>query len=181
LLKAFLAELTGVPTPYSARGNAIDFGNTLVSQGYAQPVTDCSQLTPGDILVYDEGTLYGHIALYIGDNQLFEENCALPPATKTPNGTWTSRIGDYRPATYIYRLLKQYFTDNEQEDNNMRQVDNKGDGALHWFTDTHFGGYHDYDELVADLNNGQAVLPVIDWSDRSAPWDVRIESTRIRI
>jgi hypothetical protein len=162
------------------RGNAIDFGNTLVAQGYATRVSD---LQVGDILVYDEHNEYGHIASYLGENEMFEENCTMSPAHLAPNGTWTSRIGVYRPATWIYRMLPQYYnnSNNYQKGNEMRQVYNKGDGALHWFTETHWGDYHNYDELQADLNTGQAILPVIDWSNRSAPWDARIESTRVRV
>ncbi|MDR1448423.1 MAG: CHAP domain-containing protein [Candidatus Ancillula sp.] len=179
LVKCFLAECCdGINSPYGARGDAIDFGNTLVAQEYADQTT--GELVPGDILVYDEGTQYGHIALYIGNEQLFEENAAYPPASLASNGTWTSRIGAYRNATWAYRMRHQYYNNNEQEgQDNMRHVYNKGDGALHWFTDTHYGGYHDYDELQADLNTGVAKMPVIDWTDPNYPLWVRCEATRI--
>jgi hypothetical protein len=181
LIKAFLAECCdNISEPYSARGNAIDYGFTLNEQGYTDSVYS-NILLPGDILVYHTNSQYGHIALYIGNNQIFEENCQLAPATLAYNGTMTSRIGTYRQANFIYRLKKQYYNEDNKEENNMRKIYNKGDGALHWFTDTHFGNYHNYDELQADVNNGVAQLPVIDWSDRSAPWDVRIESTRVEI
>ncbi|MDR1447370.1 MAG: C40 family peptidase [Candidatus Ancillula sp.] len=180
LVKAFLTECCdGISDPYGARGNAIDFGNTLVNQGYADQIT--GELVPGDILVYDVGTAYGHIALYIGGEQLFEENAAYPPASLASNGTWTSRIGAYRSATWAYRIRPQYYNNNNQEEgqDNMRHIFNTGDGALYWFNETHWGGYHDYDELQFDLNNGQATMPVIDWTDRRAPWDGRMKATRV--
>ncbi|MDR2082336.1 MAG: C40 family peptidase [Candidatus Ancillula trichonymphae] len=180
LIKAFLAECCeGVANPYAARGNALDFGSVLVAQGYAAQV---SNLQPGDILVYDVGTPYGHIALYIDDNRLFEENAAVSPATLAMNGTWTSRVGDYRTATSVYRLGEQYYNENTNGGSDMtRRLYNKGDGAIWWYTDTHYGAYSDGAQLDIDLQSGSAVLPVYDYTDRSAPWDIRIEQTRARL
>jgi cell wall-associated NlpC family hydrolase len=151
-------------------------GSTLVAQGCADKVST-QALQAGDILVYDEGTPWGHIALYLGNNLLFEENAAYPPATKAANGTYTSRIGTYRPATYVYRMKLQYYNNNNEKGKNMRKAWSDGK-SIYWFSDEYWGVYPNADALQIDINSGSVELPILDYSNRTAPWDARIKETR---
>ena len=86
LVKWFLNDNCAVKDPFSARGHAKDVGDTLVSQGYAYKV---GSLIEGDIVVWkkDAGN-YGHIAVYIGNNQVFESNAGVAGApSKYVNGS----------------------------------------------------------------------------------------------
>jgi hypothetical protein len=178
LVKCFLAECCDcIPNPYGSRGNAKDYGENLVEQGLA---TYATEPQAGDILVWTGGA-YGHIALYLGSGVLFEENSNLTPATLAPNGTYTSRIGLYRTPDKIYRLKPQYYNNEKKKGTIMRTLFNDGSGAIGWFTPTHWGYYSDPDELQVDINTGQATYPCIDWTNRSAPWDLRMKRTRIMV
>lgn len=76
LVKWYLAELTNVSNPHSARGHAMHFGDALVSEGWADRVGD---VRVGDIIVWPyDGGGYGHIGVYVGNGQVFEENVGLP-------------------------------------------------------------------------------------------------------
>lgn len=72
LNKWFLAEMTDVPAPFSARGDARYVGDTLVNQGHAVEVP-FDQRKPGDFVVYKYGT-YGHIGVLLSGDRLFEQN-----------------------------------------------------------------------------------------------------------
>lgn len=72
LNKWFLAEMTTVPNPFSARGDARYVGRTLVNQGHAIEVP-YNQRRRGDFICYEYGT-YGHIALQLSGGRVFEQN-----------------------------------------------------------------------------------------------------------
>lgn len=72
LNKWFLAEMTDVPGPFNARGDARYVGDTLVNQGHAYEVA-YDQRKRGDFVVYKYGT-YGHIGVLLSGDRLFEQN-----------------------------------------------------------------------------------------------------------
>ena len=80
LNKWFLAEMTDVPNPFSARGDARYVGQTLVRQGHAVEMP-FDQRKPGDFICYEYGT-YGHIALQLSGGRVFEENVNMPGTTR---------------------------------------------------------------------------------------------------
>jgi hypothetical protein len=110
LNKWFLAEMTDVPNPFSARGDARYVGDTLVNQGYAVEVP-YSQRQRGDFVVYKYGT-YGHIGVLLSGDRIFEENVNAGGAKrKLVDGdyVYSARIGSlsesWRPVRpNIYRI-----------------------------------------------------------------------------
>lgn len=110
LIKWFLAEMTNVPAPFSARGDARYVGDTLVRQGHAVEVP-YEQRRRGDIAVYKYGT-YGHINLILSNDRVLEQNVnAGGAARKFVDGAYVyaSRIGSlgesWRPVRpNIYRV-----------------------------------------------------------------------------
>lgn len=72
LNKWFLAEMTDVPNPFNARGDARYVGQTLVRQGHAVQIP-YEQRRRGDFAVFEYG-LYGHIGVLLDDDRIFEQN-----------------------------------------------------------------------------------------------------------
>lgn len=71
LIQQYLIQVFNIP--FKARGNAKDFGSSLVKDGLAIEVQVPSR---GDLIVYS-ATLknkYGHIAIYIDKNQMYDQN-----------------------------------------------------------------------------------------------------------
>jgi len=121
LVKWFMAEMTSVPSPFSARGHGRYVGKTLVAQGHAVEVP-YSQRKRGDIICYEYGE-YGHIAVQLSGGRVFEQNVNLGGVQrKLVDGAWVyaSRIGSetesWRRDAHVYRL-KSY---NEQGDPSMQ-------------------------------------------------------------
>ncbi len=115
-----LAEMTNVPNPFAARGDARYVGDRLVAEGHAIEVP-YEQRRRGDFAVYKYG-LYGHIGLILSGDRIFEQNANVGGAAKRvlADGTvvYASRIGSLneswrpvRPA--IYRILS--YTEEEDE------------------------------------------------------------------
>lgn len=109
LVKWFMAEMTSVPSPFSARGHARYVGKTLVAQGYAVEVP-YSQRRRGDIICYEYGE-YGHIAVQLSGGRVFEQNVNLGGVQrKLVDGAWVyaSRIGSeneaWRKDQHVYRI-----------------------------------------------------------------------------
>ncbi len=109
LLKWFFAEMTDVPNPFSARGDARYVGQRLVAQGLAREVP-YSQRQRGDVITNEYG-LYGHIYLQLSGGRVFEENANVPPiARKAVDGAYVyaSRIGRdneaFRRDIHVYRI-----------------------------------------------------------------------------
>lgn len=71
LVQVYLEECLGIP--YTPRGNAKDWAYSIPNQDIGYEV-DSPEF--GDILVYDEfyGGGYGHIAIYLGNGILFDQN-----------------------------------------------------------------------------------------------------------
>lgn len=110
LNKWFLAEMTDVPAPFSARGDARYVGDTLVRQGHAVEVP-YNQRKRGDFVVYKYGT-YGHIGVLLSGDRLFEQNVNVAGvARRLVDGAYVyaARIGSlgesWRPVQpNIYRI-----------------------------------------------------------------------------
>jgi len=100
--KWFLNEMTDVPNPGAARGNAKDFGDTLVAQGQAKVVTSPQR---GDIAVWKkDGGGYGHTGIVLSGNRVFEQNAALPGrASKIVDGARVYASG-IDPLTASWRV-----------------------------------------------------------------------------
>lgn len=112
LVKWFGAEMCQLPNPGAARGNAKDFGNTLVNQGLAYEVPP-NQRQQGDLVVWpQDGGGYGHIGVLLSGDRVFEQNVALPGSSVrvvAGNTVYSSRIDPFhanwrRGGTRIYRM-----------------------------------------------------------------------------
>ena len=103
LIKWFLAEMCeNVPAPFAARGDAKDFGNTLVAQGIADRVGD---LKRGDIIVWPyDGGGYGHIGVYMGDGTVFEENVSASGQHTADYGVGTVYSANVSPIDAPWRI-----------------------------------------------------------------------------
>lgn len=109
LAKWFMAEMSEVPNPQAARGDARYVGKTLVAQGHAVEVP-YDQRRRGDIVCLEYG-LYGHIYVQLSGGRVFEENVNWPGvASKIVDGArvYASRIGSdsesWRHDAHVYRL-----------------------------------------------------------------------------
>lgn len=119
LVKWFLQEMTSVPNPQAARGDARYVGQTLVAQGHAVEVP-YSERRRGDIVGYEFGT-YGHIAVQLSGGRVFEENVNMGGVqSKVVAGStvYASRIGSEAEPwranknPHIYRI-KSYNEEGE--------------------------------------------------------------------
>lgn len=88
--------------PFKARGNAKDFGKSLVNEGLAYEVTDPVY---GDIIVYNgsmSNLWCGHIAIYIDTHYMYDQN----------NSTHDNKCAGYSKhlsgTRRYYRLKKEY-------------------------------------------------------------------------
>lgn len=109
LVKWFMQDMSKVPNPQAARGDARYVGKTLVSQGHAIEVP-YSERRRGDIICYEYGT-YGHIAVQLSGSRVFEQNINIGGvSSKVVAGArvYASRIGSetesWRHDAHIYRL-----------------------------------------------------------------------------
>jgi hypothetical protein len=93
LIKWFLSEMTEVPNPFMARGDARYMGDSLVAQGHAIEVP-YEQRQRGDIAVYKYGT-YGHILLVLSGDRVFEQNANV-------SGVARRLVGDGQDTWYVY-------------------------------------------------------------------------------
>ena len=94
LNKWFLAEMTNVPNPFMARGDARYVGQTLVVQGHAVKVP-YAERRRGDFAVFEYGQ-YGHIGVLLDQDRIFEENVNVGGvARRLVDGAYVyaSRIG----------------------------------------------------------------------------------------
>lgn len=110
LNKWFMAEMTEVPNPFAARGDARYVGKRLVAEGHAIEV-GYDQRQPGDFVVYEYGQ-YGHIGVLLSGDRIFEQNVNVGGvARKLVDGAYVyaSRVGSlnesWRPVKpNIYRI-----------------------------------------------------------------------------
>lgn len=125
LVKGFLQDMTDVPNPQAARGDARYVGKNLVAQGHADEVPYADRQR-GDIVCYEYGT-YGHIGVVLSGNRTFEQNVNVGGAAsrlivdgKDSWYVYASRIGSlsepWRHDMHIYRI-KTY-----KEGNDMPRV-----------------------------------------------------------
>lgn len=127
LNKWFLAEMTDVPSPFNARGDARYVGDTLVNQGHAYEVA-YDQRKRGDFVVYKYGT-YGHIGVLLSGDRLFEQNVNVGGVARrlvdgayvyaarigSLNESWRSvRPNIYRIKTYIEEGTGMVTISNEE-------------------------------------------------------------------
>lgn len=131
LVKWFLQEMTSVPNPQAARGDARYVGKTLVAQGHAVEVP-YDQRRRGDVICYEYG-LYGHTGVVLSDNRTFEENVNWPGVdSKIVDGSrvYASRIGSlsegWRHDQHIYRINSY----SEQGDNMQPIAPNELDDMM---------------------------------------------------
>lgn len=153
LNKWFLAEMTDVPNPFSARGDARYVGKRLVAEGLATEVP-YDQRREGDFAVFEYG-LYGHIGVLLSDpNRIFEENVNAGGAAKRTlaDGTvvYASRVGNlnesWRPVRpNIYRINSyggNSMPNNGDVDNILGELwGRKPNPADYGFTQ---GNWHDF-------------------------------------
>lgn len=118
LLKWFFAEMTSIPAPFAARGDAKNVGRNLVAQGHAIEVP-WAERRRGDIICYEYG-IYGHIASQLSGGRVFESNVNIGVARRLVDGTYVyaSRIASENEAwragknPHVYRL-KSYVEEGE--------------------------------------------------------------------
>lgn len=122
LTKCFMEDMTSVPNPHAARGDAKLVGKTLVAQGHAVEVP-FSERKRGDLICYEYGT-YGHIATQLSGGRVFEQNVNMGGVqSKIVDGerVYASRIGSENESwrvgknPHIYRL-KSYKEGNIMAD-----------------------------------------------------------------
>lgn len=130
LVKWFMAEMSDVPSPFAARGDARYVGRNLVAQGHAVEVP-YDQRQRGDIICLEYGT-YGHIYVQLSGGRRFEENANVGGVARRvlADGTvvYASRIGSdgeawlagknphcYRLKTYTEEGAEQVVNDLDNE------------------------------------------------------------------
>ena len=130
LVKWFGAEMCDLPNPGAARGNAKDFGNTLVNQGLAYEVAP-NQRQQGDLVVWQQdGGGYGHIGVLLSGDRVFEQNVALPGSSArvvAGNTVYSSRIDPLyanwrRGGARFYRMRNYVGNRPSVSDEQIRQV-----------------------------------------------------------
>jgi hypothetical protein len=130
LVKWFGAEMCQLPNPGAARGNAKDFGNTLVNQGLAYEVPP-NQRQQGDLVVWpQDGGGYGHIGVLLSGDRVFEQNVALPGSSArvvAGNTVYLSRIDPFhanwrRGGVRVYRMRNYVGNRPSVSDDQIRQV-----------------------------------------------------------
>lgn len=84
LIKALL-EFLGAPNPYKARGNAKDYGDTIVREGIAQAKDGWLRVVVNRSMGNIRGVTYGHIWVDLANEQNYEQNGAK--ALHTTKGT----------------------------------------------------------------------------------------------
>lgn len=131
LVKWFMAEMSNVPNPFTARGDARYVGQNLVAQGHAVEVP-YDQRRRGDIICLEYGT-YGHIYVQLSGGRRFEENANVGGAARRVlrDGTvvYASRIGTDAEAwlagknPHCYRL--KTYTEQGSDEPMISNVDNE--------------------------------------------------------
>ena len=130
LVKWFGAEMCNLPNPGAARGNAKDFGNTLVNQGLAYEVAP-NQRQQGDLVVWpQDGGGYGHIGVLLSGDRVFEQNVALPGSSTrvvAGNTVYSSRIDPFhanwrRGGVRVYRMRNYVGNRPSVSDEQIKQV-----------------------------------------------------------
>lgn len=150
LIKALL-EFLGVANPYSARGNAKDFGNTLINQGIAKAgsgwLNVCINRDMGRIFEDGVWNIYGHIWIDVAGEMNIEQNGRQ--ALRTTKNT--------RPITQAQQIvnLDQYIEgDNMPTENEVKNYILAGTGAPASNTQIKYYTVRPWSVLALDLMNG---------------------------
>ena len=166
LVKWFGAEMCDLPNPGAARGNAKDFGNTLVNQGLAYEVAP-NQRQQGDLVVWPlDGGGYGHIGVLLSGDRVFEENVALPGSSArviAGNTVYSSRIdplyANWRRGGVRFYRMKNYVGNRPSvSDEQIRQVYREvlereaDEGGLNHYRQQAVKGWS-IDQIRSDLMN----------------------------
>ena len=133
LAKWFLGEMCDITDWQNGRGNAKDFGDTLVNQGLAYVVSSPQR---GDLVAWKkDGGGYGHIGVMCSGGNVFECNAGLvgTPSIKVPDGeggyttVYASRVDPlyanwrkgsptfYRVRTYVENITQPAPQTNQGE------------------------------------------------------------------
>jgi len=129
LNKWFLAEMTDVPSPFAARGDARYVGQTLVNQGHAVKVP-YNERRRGDFAVFEYGQ-WGHIGVLLDQDRIFEQNVNVGGvARRFVDGAYVyaSRIGrlseSWRPVQATIYRIKSYNEKQQGVDDMIPDQDN---------------------------------------------------------
>lgn len=121
LVKWFMAEMSSVPAPFAARGDARYVGRNLVAQGHAVQVSAADRRR-GDIVVWEYG-VYGHIAVLLSADRVFEQNVGLagtPSRIVDGARVYASRVDplymSWRPVAPTFYRLKSYNEKTKEQD-----------------------------------------------------------------
>ena len=123
LTKCFMEDMTSVPNPHAARGDAKLVGKTLVAQGHAVEVP-YSERKRGDLICYEYGT-YGHIATQLSGGRVFEQNVNMGGVqSKIVDGerVYASRIGSENEAWRVGKNPHVYRLKTYKEGNTMAEA-----------------------------------------------------------
>lgn len=113
LIQSYIKEC--LEQPAKARGNAKDWISTYVNEGLGKIVT---KLQKGDIIVWgsDYGNRYGHIAIYVDTNRVYEQN----------RYTHDNRCAGYGTLEGKYTILRPNATLIEEESSATNQQYTQG-------------------------------------------------------
>ena len=196
LVKWFLGEMCDIGDWQSGRGNAKDFGDTLVAQGLATLVS-ANNRKRGDIVVWKlDGGGYGHIGVLCSSDNVFEENVGLA-GTKSSvyggNTVYAARIdplyASWRKGEPTFYRVKSYVENFQQPQGGDTTVDTIK--SMYWRLlgrEADQGGINTYADAAAkkgwefvynDLKNsaeGQA-----DWQRRNPDRVAQLEATAAQL
>lgn len=148
LAKWFMQEMSEVPNPQAARGDARYVGKRLVAEGHAVAVAYADRKR-GDIICYEYG-VYGHIGVVLSANRTFEENVNWAGvSSKIVDGqrVYASRIGSlsesWRHDQHIYRL--KTYSEGVDGMGKMNRSDSIWLNRLVWY----MGGDHPTEKEIA--------------------------------
>lgn len=135
LAKWFMQDMSDVPNPQAARGDARYVGQTLVSQGHAVEVPEADRRR-GDIVCWEYG-VYGHIEVYLGGDQVFGQNVNIPGTTsKVVDGSkvYSAIIyplyTSWRPVKPKFYRLKTYKEGNSMQPTTFNQLQQMSHAVL---------------------------------------------------
>lgn len=151
LVKWFMQEMSEVPNPQMARGDARYVGQTLVRQGHAVEVP-YNQRRRGDIGIIESGT-YGHIWVQLSGDRVFEQNVNWPGvSSKIVDGArvYASRVGNlaeaWRYDVHFYRLKTYKEGDMANFSKDQEKV------AAYLATGSYPGEHYNYPFTQKDVN-----------------------------
>ena len=104
LIQQYLIQCYNIP--FKARGHAKDFGKNIVKGGLAKQVTKPSY---GDLIVYSgsiSNLWYGHIAIYIDEHYMYDQNNSTHDRGKTGYSRHLSGTRTYFRLNRTYKIGK---------------------------------------------------------------------------